>query len=145
MLAVAFRCGTRMLVGALAVMVCAGAAVPGVLGNAAASGDKDERAARLLRLDPAARVGGNTQVATPAGAGLVGVPGRVNFMLGLARRQQIVGGNGHDQLGARGHGARVHEAVRAFVCEAEATGFMCQSGSRSPKWILRPLSAAVQW
>jgi transposase len=37
------------------------------------------------------------------------------------------------------------EGVRASVCEAEATGFICQSGSRSPKWILSPLSAAVQW
>ena len=36
------------------------------------------------------------------------------------------------------------ETVRASVCEAEATGFVCQSGSRSPKWILRPRRAAVQ-
>ena len=110
MVAVAFPRGTRALVGALAVMVCGGAAVPAVLGNAAASRDRDKLAARLLRLDPAARVGGNTQVATPEGAGLVGVPGRVNFMLGLGRRQRIVGGNGHDQLGARGHRARVRGA-----------------------------------
>jgi hypothetical protein len=81
-----------------------------VLGNAGASRDGDEFAVRLLRLDPGARVGGNTQVATPVGAGLVGVRGRVNFMLGLGHRQRIVGGRGHDQLGARGHGARVHGA-----------------------------------
>jgi hypothetical protein len=36
------------------------------------------------------------------------------------------------------------EGVRASVCEAGATGVMCQSGSRSLKWILRPLRAAVQ-
>jgi RTX calcium-binding nonapeptide repeat (4 copies) len=110
MLAVAFPRGTRALVGALAVMACLGAAVPAVLGNAVASPDRDARAARLLALDPAARVGGNTQVATPAGVGLVGVPGRVNFMLGLGHRQRILGGNGHDQLGAHGHGASVRGA-----------------------------------
>jgi RTX calcium-binding nonapeptide repeat (4 copies) len=110
MLAVAFPRGTRALVGALAVMACLGAGVPAVLGNAVASPDRDALAARLLRLDPAARVGGNTQVATPAGAGLVGVPGRVNFILGLGHRQRILGGNGHDQLGAHGHGASVRGA-----------------------------------
>jgi hypothetical protein len=36
------------------------------------------------------------------------------------------------------------EGVRLSVCEAEATGFVCQSGSRSPKWILRAVSAGVQ-
>ena len=36
------------------------------------------------------------------------------------------------------------EGVRASVCEAGATGVMCQSGSRSPKWILRAVSAGVQ-
>jgi hypothetical protein len=110
MVAVAFPRRTRTLIGALAVMVCVGAAVPAVPGNAGASSDRDRLAARLLRLDPAARVGGNTQVAAPAGTTLVGVRGRVNFILGLARRQRIVGGNGHDQLGARGHRARVHGA-----------------------------------
>jgi hypothetical protein len=53
MVAVAFPRGTRALVGAFAVMVCVGAAVPAVLGNAEASRDRDKRAARLLRLDPA--------------------------------------------------------------------------------------------
>ena len=75
---------TRMLVGVSAVVVCVGAAavwrwrmrrrgLPG-------SGWR----CRLLRLDPGALVGGNTQVASVAGARVVGVPGRVNFMLGLA-------------------------------------------------------------
>jgi hypothetical protein len=110
MLAVAFPRGTRALVGALSVIVSAGAAVPAMLGNAGASPGGDNLAARLLRLDPAARVGGNTQVSTPAGAGLVGVPGRINFILGLGQRQRILGGNGHDQLGAHGHGASVRGA-----------------------------------
>jgi RTX calcium-binding nonapeptide repeat (4 copies) len=110
MLAIAFPRGTRALVGALAVMVCVGAAVPAVLRNAGASPDRDRLAARMLRLDPGARVGGNTQVATLAGTGLVGVPGRVNFILGLGHRQRIIGGDGHDQLGARGHGARIRGA-----------------------------------
>ena len=39
---------------------------------------------------------------------------------------------------------RALEGVRPSVCEAEATGLMCQSGSRSPKWILRAVSAGVQ-
>jgi hypothetical protein len=63
----------------------------------------------------------------------------------------------HSHLGARrlagaGQSRAQHalqtagaEGVRASVCGAEATGFMCRSGSRSPKWILRPRSAAVQW
>jgi hypothetical protein len=110
MLAVAFPRGTRALVGALAVIVFVGAAVPAVLGNAGASPGRDNLAARLLRLDPAARVGGNTQVASALGRRIVGVPGRVNFILGLGHRQRIIGGNRHDQLGAHGHGARVHGA-----------------------------------
>jgi transposase len=36
------------------------------------------------------------------------------------------------------------EGVRPSVCEAEVTGFVCQSGSRSPKWILRAVRAGVQ-
>jgi two-component system, OmpR family, response regulator VanR len=40
--------------------------------------------------------------------------------------------------------AVLDEGVRASVCEAEGTEFMCQSGSRSPKWILRAVSAGVQ-
>ena len=64
-------------------------------------------AARLLRLDPGARLGANTQLATAEGAVLAGVPGRVNFMMGLGPRQRIVGGAEHDQIGARGHGTRV--------------------------------------
>ena len=97
-----------MLVGVSAVVACVGAAAGVALEDAEAGSARERLASRLLRLDPGALVGGNTQVASVAGARVVGVPGRVNFMLGLAARQRIVGGNGHDQLGARGAGGRVH-------------------------------------
>jgi RTX calcium-binding nonapeptide repeat (4 copies) len=107
---VAFPRGKRALVGTLAV-VCLWAAVPALLGTAGAAPDRDELAARLMRLDPGARVGGNTQVATAARAHVSGARGRVNFMIGLAPRQRIVGGNSHDQIGARGGaGARIRGA-----------------------------------
>ena len=100
---------SRMLVGVLAVVVVVGAAAAVVLEDAQAGlSDRDRLAIRLLRLDPGALVGGNTQVASVAGARLVGVPGRVNFMIGLGPRQRIVGCRGHDQLGARGVGGSVH-------------------------------------
>jgi hypothetical protein len=99
---------TRMLVGVLAAVVVSAAAAQLVLQDAQAGFERERLAIRLLRLDPGALVGGNTQVASDAGARLVGVHGRVNFMLGLGPRQRIVGGNGHDQLGARGAGGRVH-------------------------------------
>jgi hypothetical protein len=72
------------------------------------AGDGGDRAVkRLLRLDPGARLGGNTQVAADAGARLFGVPRRTNFMLGLGAQQLIMGGPGHDQLGLRGAAGRV--------------------------------------
>jgi Ca2+-binding RTX toxin-like protein len=76
-----------------------------------ASSRQGEPAARLLRLDPGARLGGNTQVSAVAGARIWGVPGRVNFMLGLGPRQRLVGGPGHDQLGVRGVASRVFGAA----------------------------------
>jgi hypothetical protein len=105
----AFACPrwSRMLVGASAVLVVVAAAAAVALEDAGASPRKERLAARLLRLDPGGLVGGNTQVATPAGARLVGVPGRANFILGLGRRQLILGGRGHDQLGARGAAGRI--------------------------------------
>ena len=109
MLVFAWLRWTRMLVGSLAVVVVVGAAAAVVLEDAQAGfTDRDRLAMRLLRLDPGALVGGNTQVASVAGARLVGVPGRVNFILGLGSRQRIVGGGGHDQLGVRGAGGSVH-------------------------------------
>jgi hypothetical protein len=75
-------------------------------------GDGGDRAVkRLLRLDPGARLGGNTQVAADAGARLFGVPRRTNFMLGLGAQQLIMGGPGHDQLGLRGAAGRVFGAA----------------------------------
>jgi RTX calcium-binding nonapeptide repeat (4 copies) len=104
MLPVAFPRRTRTLIGTLAAVTCAVATVPGM-----ASAGTDELAAGLIRLDPGARLGGNTQVATAARARVSGVRGRVNFMMGLGHRQHLVGGAGHDQIGARGaSGARIH-------------------------------------
>jgi hypothetical protein len=117
MLAVAFPRRTQALVGALAVVISVVAAVPAVVGNAEASADSDLLAARLMRLDPGARLGANTQVATVTRGRLSGVRDRVNFMMGLGSRQRIVGGASHDQLGARGaagtriHGARGHDLI----------------------------------
>jgi hypothetical protein len=73
MLAVAFPRGTRALVGTFAGVIGAGEALPTLLGDAGASPGKDKLAARLIRLDPGARLGGNTQVATAPGARLAGV------------------------------------------------------------------------
>jgi RTX calcium-binding nonapeptide repeat (4 copies) len=117
MTAVGFSRRTRVLIGASALAIGVGAAVPAVLGNAGAKSDRDGLAARLLRLDPGARLGANTQVATAARARLSGVRGRRNFMIGLGARQQIVGGASHDQLGAHGatgvriHGAHGHDLI----------------------------------
>ena len=107
MLAVRFGRRSRVLVGALVVAICLAGAVPALVGRAAADVASDRFAARLLRLDPGARLGGNTQVASAAQATLVGAPGRVNFMIGLGPRQRIIGGARHDQLGARGAGSLV--------------------------------------
>jgi Ca2+-binding RTX toxin-like protein len=104
MLAVAFPRRTRAVIGVLAVVIGVGAVVPVVVGKGWASSGRDGLATRLIRLDPGARLGANTQVATAAGARLAGVRGRVNFIIGLAPRQRIVGGAGHDQLGAHGAG-----------------------------------------
>ena len=92
------------LVAAVTMVAGAAAAVPVAEG---ASSGKDRLAALLMRLDPGARVGGNTQVSTVPGAVVVGVGRRPNFVMGLASRQRIVGGQGHDELGARGAGTHI--------------------------------------
>jgi hypothetical protein len=94
--------GARALLATFAVVICGWLVAPAALGRTGASSDRDRLAARVMRLDPGARLGGNTQVATAPGARLVGVPGRVNFMIALGPRERIVGGAGHDELGARG-------------------------------------------
>jgi RTX calcium-binding nonapeptide repeat (4 copies) len=63
-----------------------------------------------MSLDPGARVGGNTQAATAAGARVLGAPERANFMVALGARERIVGGAGHDELQARGSADRVFGA-----------------------------------
>ena len=63
---------------------------------------RNKLAARLMRLDPGKPVGGKTRVATAPGQRLLGVPGRVNFMMGLGPREVIVGGASHDELGSLG-------------------------------------------
>jgi hypothetical protein len=70
-----------------------------------------ERLAKMLRKrDPGKRVGGKTLVGTKTGAVLRGARGRINFMMALGDRETLVGGKGHDELGAyRGvRGVRVH-------------------------------------
>jgi RTX calcium-binding nonapeptide repeat (4 copies) len=101
MVAVARLRITQASVAALAlvlmvpVMASAQAGIPGGEG-------RERMLAGLLRLDPGARLGANTQVGTLDGTRLLGVPKRTNFMLGLGAQQRIVGGGDHDQLGARG-------------------------------------------
>ncbi len=107
MLAVVFPRRTRAFAGAFAALVCVAAVLPQLLESAQAGTRIDRLADRLIRLDPGARIGGNTQVLTAPGARLVGVPGRANFAIGLGPRQLILGGPEHDQLGARGAGARI--------------------------------------
>ena len=65
-------------------------------------------AARLLKLDPARRLGGDTMVGVSNGDLLLGVADRVNFMVALGSGETIVGGNRADQLGALGKNATIH-------------------------------------
>jgi RTX calcium-binding nonapeptide repeat (4 copies) len=100
-------------------------------------GDRPSKAAilELMRRDPGGLIGGNTQVASDPGQRLFGVKNRfamealraplqrpvatpagvpsaavhrVNFIIGLARGQRLIGGHGHDQLGAHGHNSTIH-------------------------------------
>ena len=94
----------RALLAALALVLMVQVASTALAGGGSG---RERMAAGLLRLDPGARLGANTQVAAPDGAQLLGVPRRTNFMLGLGARQRIVGGAEHDQLGVRGAAGRV--------------------------------------
>jgi hypothetical protein len=103
-LGMGMRRGTWVLLGALAVgLVFVGAARAGAPGEKG----RERLADRLLRRDPGAAVGGNTQVATAVGARVFGVPGRMNFIMALGPRERIVGGSDHDELGALGDAARI--------------------------------------
>ena len=97
------------LVAVSALALLAAVVSPTVAGQRP-SGGRDRSAARLLRLDPGARLGANTQVATAAAARLSGVPGRVNVIVGLGPRETIVGGARHDELGVRGDAGRIFGA-----------------------------------
>jgi hypothetical protein len=98
--------GKRSVAVALTALVAVGLGSFATESVAATSGS-DRLVQRLMRLDPAGRLGGNTQVASAPRAILRGVLRRHNVMLGLGRGQRIVGGAGHDQLGARGDNTRI--------------------------------------
>ena len=76
--------------------------------NLTSNSSRARLAARLMRLDPGKPVGGNTQVGTAPGQRLVGVPARVNFIMALGPHEVIVGGAGHDELGALGDAAKIY-------------------------------------
>jgi hypothetical protein len=92
-------------VGVVTVVLAALASVAGLPGAASAAPDLERLAERLLKRDPGARLGGESQVATAPGAVLRARPGRINFMFALGDGQRLIGGSGHDELGAY-HGAR---------------------------------------
>jgi len=80
-----------MVVKALAVVLLVGLAV-----NASAKSPATGLAAR----DPGARLGGATIVTDGRGGRIFGVPGRSNFIVAVGSGATIVGGGGHDELGA---------------------------------------------
>jgi hypothetical protein len=98
---------TRMVV--VAVVLALGVIVPAASAERTNPGRRT-LAAQLLLRDPGARVGGNSQVATATRGRVLGVPRRLNFILGLGPRERIVGGARGDQLGARADAARVYGA-----------------------------------
>jgi hypothetical protein len=89
----------RVAVGALVVALAAAFGV-GCAGDAWASTSHQRLAKLLLRRDPGKRVGGQTLVGTRAAERLQGAPGRTNFMMALGDREVLIGGSGHDELGA---------------------------------------------
>jgi hypothetical protein len=101
---------TRLLVGALALVIAAATLVLALPGDARAGGGNERLARQLLKRDPGAAVGGKTQVATAEGAVLRAKPGRINFMMALGDRQRLFGSKVHDELGAYHgtDGVRIH-------------------------------------
>src|SRR5436305_1559908 len=108
MIRLAFPSGARALLGILAVLIGVAVVVPAARGGMRSSASIAKLAARVMRRDPGKEVGGNTQVATAAGRRLLGVPDRVNFMMALGPREVIVGGAGHDEVGALGDAAQIY-------------------------------------
>jgi hypothetical protein len=95
--------------GTPSVTISSTAAATGAGGfDLASSAGRLRLAARLMRLDPGKQLGGNTQVGTGAGQHLLGVPGRVNFIMALGPHEVIVGGAGHDELGALGDSVTIY-------------------------------------
>jgi hypothetical protein len=113
---------------ALTTLIGAGLGVS-ALESAAASSSSDRLVQRLMRLDPGARLGGNTQVSAAPRARLVGVPRRHNAILGLGRGQLVLGGRGHDQLGAQADGTRILGGAGPDLIRAGA-GDQVLSGGR---------------
>jgi RTX calcium-binding nonapeptide repeat (4 copies) len=110
MLAVAFPRAARVVLAASATLICVGVAAPAA---PAQKLGKKALAELLLKRDPGARVGGLTQVSTQPEAVLMSPPARVNFMMSLAPGQRLIGGQEHDQLGARLLAPRQTEASAA--------------------------------
>jgi hypothetical protein len=110
MLAIGVRRAMWAVVGASAVAFCVVGLIVAVTARAGSprESERQKLAARLMQLDPGAPVGGNTQVVTAPGARLTAVPGRANFMMALGPRERLMGGPGHDELGAfRADGVRI--------------------------------------
>jgi len=72
----------------------------GLVGNAWGSTNREQLAKLLLKRDPGKRLGAQTLVGTENGARLRGVAGRTSFMMALGDREVLIGGHGHDELGA---------------------------------------------
>lgn len=98
-LVLALRTRPRLVVVTFVVALAA-ASVPALMGDAWAGTSQEQLAKLLLKRDPGKRVGGETLVGTKTGAVLRGARGRINFMMALGDREVLIGGNGHDELGA---------------------------------------------
>lgn len=73
-----------------------------VAGCGSSSPNPVDQASRLRQLNPGARIGGDTIVATADNQRVLGSQSRPNFMMGLGKNETIVGGPGDDELGAFG-------------------------------------------
>jgi hypothetical protein len=86
-----------------------------------------ERASRLAERDPGARLGGNTHVVTGPGAGAFGGR-RPDVMVGLGRRQMLLGKGGADHLVARGVNTTMRGGTGKDHLYARARGAMLVGG-----------------
>jgi Ca2+-binding RTX toxin-like protein len=99
----------RGIVSALAaaVLVAMGVLAGAATATAARATRASALAAALVARDPGARTGANTIVAAANGDRILGVKDRSNFIAALGTNQTIIGGNRHDNLGARGDNATI--------------------------------------